>query len=72
MMPGLILSFEQVTAHVEDAVSNGGKIVRGGKGHKAGPQFFEPTLIRDVPEDALIMREGVTNFTWYICWRFAV
>ncbi|GAU93871.1 hypothetical protein RvY_05739 [Ramazzottius varieornatus] len=50
-------ALDKVTAHVEDAVSNGGKIVRGGKGHKAGPQFFEPTLIRDVPEDALIMRE---------------
>ena len=45
-------------AHVEDAVSKGGKIVRGGRGHEAGQQFYEPTLIRDVPEDALIMREG--------------
>ena len=63
-MIDLILPFLQVKSHVEDAVAMGGKIVTGGTGHAAGPQFFQPTLIRDVPTDALICREGMICF-WF-------
>jgi len=43
--------------HVADALAKGAKLVAGGKRHKAGPLFFQPTLLTDVPSDALIFRE---------------
>ncbi|MEO1989118.1 MAG: NAD-dependent succinate-semialdehyde dehydrogenase [Martelella sp.] len=43
--------------HVEDAVSKGARLLTGGKGHEAGNLFFEPTVLADVPADALIMHE---------------
>ncbi|WP_411034067.1 NAD-dependent succinate-semialdehyde dehydrogenase [Shinella sp. BYT-45] len=42
---------------VADAVKRGAKLLAGGKRHKAGALFYEPTLLTDVPDDALIMRE---------------
>ena len=44
-------------AHVADALSKGARLIVGGKRHAAGPLFFEPTLLADVPADALILRE---------------
>jgi aspartate-semialdehyde dehydrogenase len=43
--------------HVADALAKGAKCVVGGKGHAAGPLFFEPTVLVDVSADALIMHE---------------
>ncbi|MXN65546.1 aldehyde dehydrogenase family protein [Stappia sp. GBMRC 2046] len=43
--------------HVEDALQRGAKLLAGGRRHKAGDLFFEPTVIGDVPSDALIMHE---------------
>ncbi len=43
--------------HVEDAVKKGARVLTGGKGHEAGDLFFEPTVLADVPADALIMHE---------------
>ena len=43
--------------HVEDAVARGARVITGGKGHRAGPLFFEPTVLADVADNALIMRE---------------
>ncbi len=43
--------------HVEDAVSKGARVLTGGKGHEAGDLFFQPTVLADVPADALIMHE---------------
>lgn len=43
--------------HVEDALSRGAQIVHGGK-RIAGPgTFFAPTILSDVPYDALICQE---------------
>ncbi|MBN9068877.1 MAG: NAD-dependent succinate-semialdehyde dehydrogenase [Rhizobiales bacterium] len=42
---------------VEDALAKGARCLTGGKGHRAGPLFFEPTVLADVPADALIMHE---------------
>jgi aspartate-semialdehyde dehydrogenase len=42
---------------VADALKRGARLVTGGKRHPAGKLFFEPTLLTDVPDDALIMRE---------------
>ncbi|KZK91220.1 Succinate-semialdehyde dehydrogenase [NADP(+)] GabD [Pseudovibrio sp. Ad5] len=43
--------------HVADAVAKGAKIACGGTRHSLGPLFFEPTVLIDVPAEALIMRE---------------
>jgi aspartate-semialdehyde dehydrogenase len=43
--------------HVSDAVRKGAKVLVGGKRHQTGPLFFEPTVLADVPGDALIMHE---------------
>lgn len=42
---------------VADAVARGARLLTGGRRSSLGPLFFEPTLLADVPEDALIMRE---------------
>lgn len=43
--------------HVEDALEKGARLLCGGKVHEKGPLFFEPTVLVDVPADALIMNE---------------
>ncbi|SMP35441.1 NAD-dependent succinate-semialdehyde dehydrogenase [Roseibium denhamense] len=43
--------------HVADALEAGAKLLSGGKGHDAGPLFYEPTVLSDVPGTARIMRE---------------
>ena len=43
--------------HVADAVQKGARVVTGGKRHKAGDLFYEPTVLADVPAGALIMHE---------------
>jgi len=47
----------KVEEQVDDALARGATCVAGGKRHKAGQLFFEPTLMTHVPDDALIMRE---------------
>ncbi len=44
-------------AHVADALSRGARLVTGGKVHAAGPLFFEPTVLADVPHEAAVFRE---------------
>lgn len=43
--------------HVEDALEKGARLLAGGNRHKKGPLFFEPTVLADVPEDALIFQQ---------------
>ena len=45
------------SAHVADALAKGARLVVGGEHHRCGPLFFAPTVLADVPADALIMRE---------------
>lgn len=47
----------KVEEQVADALKLGAKLSVGGRRHAAGPLFFQPTLLSDVPDDALIMRE---------------
>ncbi|XP_075265512.1 glutarate-semialdehyde dehydrogenase-like isoform X2 [Convolutriloba macropyga] len=62
---------EKVSKHVQDAIARGGSLRVGGKvDHTLGPLYFEPTLIVNVPKNALLHREetfgplaGVTKFT---------
>lgn len=48
---------QKVQAHINDALARGARLIVGGKVHSAGENFFEPTVLADVPNDALIMRE---------------
>jgi aspartate-semialdehyde dehydrogenase len=43
--------------HVADALARGARCLTGGGVHPAGPLFFSPTVLADVPADALIMHE---------------
>ncbi|MCX7427657.1 MAG: aldehyde dehydrogenase family protein [Planctomycetia bacterium] len=43
---------------VEDAVARGGRLLLGGRPLAGSPgNFFEPTLLADVPNDAVVMQE---------------
>lgn len=48
---------EKAEEHVTDAIKRGARCLTGGNRHRAGPLFYTPTLLTDVPEDALIMHE---------------
>jgi aspartate-semialdehyde dehydrogenase len=43
--------------HVADALAKGARLLSGGGRHDAGRLFFQPTVLADVPADALIMHE---------------
>ncbi|NLS28291.1 Glutarate-semialdehyde dehydrogenase [Sphingomonas sp. S2M10] len=47
----------KIQSHIEDAVGKGAKILTGGKPHSLGGTFFQPTVLTDVPRDALVARE---------------
>ncbi len=47
----------KVEEHIADALSRGARIITGGKRHDRGGTFFQPTMLADVPHDALIFRE---------------
>jgi aspartate-semialdehyde dehydrogenase len=47
----------KVDAQVRAAVARGARCIVGGRRHGAGPLFYAPTLLADVPDDAVIMRE---------------
>ena len=44
-------------SHVEDALAKGATCLTGGKIDPQGPLFFQPTVLKDVPAEALIMNE---------------
>jgi len=48
---------EKVEEHIADATAKGARIVRGGKRHKLGGTFFEPTIMADVTSEMLVARE---------------
>lgn len=47
----------KVEEQVADALAHGARCLAGGSRYQAGPLFYQPTLLVDVPDDALIMRE---------------
>jgi succinate-semialdehyde dehydrogenase/glutarate-semialdehyde dehydrogenase len=47
----------KVEEHIADATAKGARIVTGGKRHPRGGNFFEPTILADVPASALVFRE---------------
>ncbi len=48
---------EKVEEHINNAVSQGAKIVCGGKRHTLGGTFFQPTILTDVTPDMRIAGE---------------
>jgi succinate-semialdehyde dehydrogenase/glutarate-semialdehyde dehydrogenase len=47
----------KVEEHIADAVKRGASVVTGGARHALGGNFFQPTVLANVPPDALIFRE---------------
>lgn len=43
--------------HIEDAVARGARVLVGGRPHALGGNFFEPTVLADVPREARIFAE---------------
>ncbi|KHT26353.1 NAD-dependent succinate-semialdehyde dehydrogenase [Pectobacterium carotovorum] len=60
---------EKVEKHVNDAVEKGGKALVGGKRHKLGHSFFEPTVIVDANE-AMLLAQEETFAPVAPCFRF--
>lgn len=50
-------SVEKIQEHIDDAVAKGAKIIVGGKRHKLGQTFFEPTVIADVTTNMLVAKD---------------
>jgi acyl-CoA reductase-like NAD-dependent aldehyde dehydrogenase len=48
--------FEKVKGYLEDARRNG-KIVAGGEAFDRKGYFIQPTIVRDIPDDARLVRE---------------
>ncbi|MDR5799141.1 MULTISPECIES: NAD-dependent succinate-semialdehyde dehydrogenase [Caballeronia] len=48
---------QKVEAHIADAVSNGARLITGGRRHNLGHSFFEPTILADVTASMLVARE---------------
>jgi len=48
---------EKVEQHLNDATAKGGKVATGGKRHKLGATFFEPTVITNASPDMRFFRE---------------
>ncbi|NGM88838.1 NAD-dependent succinate-semialdehyde dehydrogenase [Parapusillimonas sp. SGNA-6] len=47
----------KVREHVEDALAQGAKVAVGGEPHALGGRFFQPTVLSDINETMLCMRE---------------
>ncbi len=48
---------KKVEEHIADAVEKGARIATGGKRHTLGGSYFEPTVLTDVPHEALIFND---------------
>ena len=47
----------KVEEHIADATAKGARVLTGGKRHARGGNFFEPTILVDVPQQAMVFRE---------------
>ena len=47
----------KVQEYIADALSLGARLTLGGGVHSSGGNFFEPTILEDVPQSALLVRE---------------
>ena len=47
----------KIEEHIADALAKGGQLLAGGKRHKLGGQFFEPTVVGGATADMLVAKE---------------
>lgn len=47
----------KVQEHIADALAKGARIMTGGKVHELGGNFFQPTIVLDVPDSAKVAKE---------------
>ena len=50
---------EAMVSVVDRAAAAGGEVVLGGRAPDGGGYFFEPTIVRDLPPDAAVLREEI-------------
>ncbi len=50
-------AIQKQEAHVQDALLKGARLMVGGSIHEAGRLFYQPTVLVDVPDNALIMHQ---------------
>ena len=50
-------ALEKVQEHIQDALEKGGRLTLGGRPHELGGNYFEPSIIVDVPQDAILTKE---------------
>ena len=48
---------DKMEEHIADATSKGARVVLGGARHALGHSFFEPTILADVPKNALVAKD---------------
>ncbi|RHX87856.1 NAD-dependent succinate-semialdehyde dehydrogenase [Leptospira stimsonii] len=53
------MAVQKVESHIQDAIDRGGKLQLGGNRLESGKLFFSPTIISEISEDSLSMREEV-------------
>ncbi|MFT5218466.1 MAG: aspartate-semialdehyde dehydrogenase [Planctomycetota bacterium] len=53
--------------YVADAIAKGARLMLGGKRHECGALFYQPTVLIDVPDEALIMREETFGPVAAVC-----
>jgi succinate-semialdehyde dehydrogenase/glutarate-semialdehyde dehydrogenase len=53
----LTKAIAKVQEHIADALGKGARVVTGGKVHALGGNFFQPTILVDVPGDAKVAKE---------------
>ncbi|HGK7519473.1 TPA: aldehyde dehydrogenase family protein, partial [Klebsiella pneumoniae] len=47
----------KVEEHIADAIAKGAKVVTGGKPHALGGNFFQPTILVNVPDSGKVAKE---------------
>jgi succinate-semialdehyde dehydrogenase/glutarate-semialdehyde dehydrogenase len=47
----------KVEEHIDNAVRRGARVLIGGKRHELGGNFFQPTILTDVPPDAVVFSQ---------------
>lgn len=47
----------KVQEHIKDALDKGARVLKGGVAHSLGGNFFEPTVLVDVPDTARVSKE---------------
>ena len=52
-----VKGMEKVEQHLSDATQKGGKVTTGGKRHKLGESFFEPTVVTGATSEMKFFRE---------------